>query len=175
MADFAVNLIEDFDNIIIESSNLCEPMVKKIPKELQIKIFTNCPVFVANIDKDSKWQCNVPEGEVDNEDLSIFGPRTTDFFKSILVDKAFISIQNLNNNSDFYSPSYGKKDITKSILQSSKKVIAMYRFSENEPALSYKVDNLDAVDILIIGGMIDKKALDKIRSNAKNTEIYTVA
>jgi len=174
MADFAVNLIENFDNIIIESSPLNEHMAKKIPKHLQIKIFTNDAALISNIERDSKWQCYIPEGEIDNEDMSIIGSRTDEFFKEVLVEKAFITIDNLNNNLDFYSSSYNKKDIKKSIIQSAKKVIAMYMYSENEAALPYKVDNLNVVDILIIGGINNKNTLDKIKNSARDTEIYTV-
>jgi DeoR family transcriptional regulator, aga operon transcriptional repressor len=174
MVDFAVNFIENFDNIIIESSPLNAQMAKKIPKQLQIKIFTNGAAFISNIEKDSKWQCYIPEGEIDNNDMSIIGLRTNEFFKEVLVDKAFINIESLNNNLDFYSSTYNKKDIKKSIMHSAKKVIATYMYQENDLVLPYKVDNLNVVDILIIGGLTNKDMLDRIKKSARDTEIYTV-
>lgn len=172
---FAANLINDFESVIIEGSRFSEYLVIKIPKNLQLEIFTNSAVFSGNIQKDSNWQCFISEGKIDHEDLSVISSKTSDFFKEILADKSFISIERISNDFYFYTSSFERKDIKERILKSSKKVIGMYEFlGSNQPGLNYRVDNLESIDTLIIGGNIDKKSLSEIKKNAKIAEIYTV-
>jgi len=172
---FAANLINDFESVIIEGSRFSEHLVTKIPKNLQLKIFTNSAVFSGNIQKDSNWQCFISEGKIDHEDLSVISSKTSDLFKEILTDKAFISIERISNDFYFYTSSFERKDIKKRILKSSKKVIGMYEFLGSiQSGFNYRVDNLESIDTLIIGGNIDKKSLSEIKKNAKIAEIYTV-
>jgi DeoR/GlpR family transcriptional regulator of sugar metabolism len=102
----------------------------------------------------------------------LVGYNTINFFKSIKVDKAFISIGALNEDKIFSIASQDELEVKKSIIESSNKIIALSDSSKFDSTLLYEVGSIDLLDILVTDKDIAPELLDFI--TRAGVEIYTV-
>ncbi len=165
IAKFALDLIENNDSIIIEASttNICfSEYIVEFLKDIKITIFTNSPAIISNLRKtNQKIEVFCSGGKLKKDTNSFVGFDAINFFKNINVDKAFISIGAVDNENIMTISSQEELEVKKSIISSSKKIIALSDSSKFNNKLLYKIDSIKIVDILVTDKSIDNKTLNR--------------
>jgi len=173
IADFAVNFIKDEDNIIIEATNINVYLAQAVDSKLHLNIFTNSPVISSVLAKpgsNSNIYCS--GGLLKKETSSFIGPRVTDFYCSLNVDKAFISIGAVSPDKRITMNSIEQADVRKVIMKSAKEIIAMGTSSRFNKVLLFEVAQLSSVNILVTDSGLDLKLLKELEESG--IEVFMV-
>lgn len=173
IADFATNFIKDDDNIIIEATNINVYLAQAIPNTLNLNIFTNSPVIssmLAKPESNSNIYCS---GGLLKKDANCFvGPRVIDFFNTLNVDKAFISIGAVSPDKKITMSSIEQAEVRKAIMKSAREIIAMGVSSRFNKILLFEVGQLSSINSLVTDINIGSNLLKELEG--LGIEVFTV-
>ncbi|MCD6462114.1 MAG: DeoR/GlpR transcriptional regulator [Thermotogae bacterium] len=126
IASVAVNMIEDGDTVILDSSStnyyLALEMLKRSWKHLTI--VTN-NVFIASKLIETNAEIIVLGGTIRENSLSIIGPWTLKFLQEISVDIAFMGTTGFSKERGFMTPSVVEADTKRAMVKSASRVVVV--------------------------------------------------
>ncbi len=159
IAKEAAKRIKDGDAIIIESGSTCLAMVGYLGAYKNLKIST-AGIPLANelwklYAQRKGFEVSVCGGIIRTGSDVYVGPHAINFFKSINVDKAFISAVAVSVSKGISSPTQYDSELIRSIIQSSKETYLLCDSSKFGRYSYINVAGLDKIDEIITDKGLD--------------------
>jgi DeoR/GlpR family transcriptional regulator of sugar metabolism len=173
IAEFAVSFIGENDKIALEAADVNVLLAKKIPQNLNIKLFTNSPT-ISSIMSNPLCAADVYcSGGFLNKDYNAFlDLKAIEFFNEFFTDKAFISIDAIDSNYMISTYLKEKAEVKKNLIKSAKEKIVLCNSANLNTTLIFNAGNLRYADILIIDKGVDENFLKDLKS--VNLRVYVV-
>jgi DeoR family fructose operon transcriptional repressor len=173
IAECAVSFIGENDKIALEASEINFLLAQRIPCNLNIKLFTNCP-RVSNLMSSSLNNTEIYcSGGFLNKDYSAFlDLKAVEFFNEFFTEKAFIFVDAIDSNYMISTHLQEKAEIKKNLIKSAKEKIALCNSANLNSTLIFNAGSIRYADVLIIDKGVDESFLRDLKNT--NLRIYVV-
>lgn len=169
IAKEALTRISDGDIILIESGTTCLELVKILSIKKKIKVVTAAPHILnalidlkRNNEFDGEILCSGGIWQEDPDDF-FAGPQSSRFFEGIKIDTAFFGIFSIDYKDGWMTPNIFEVELTKTIVNSSRKVIGLTHHSKFNRTDFSKIGDIDLFDEIITDDSIDQDVIDLYR------------
>lgn len=163
IADIAIDFIEDYSTIFLDSSSTCQYLAKRLKVKKNLTIFTTNLSTADILDKQSNSH-NIffIGGRLSNGKVS--GPLTEHNIKNIFVDQAFVSCRGLAKDGYISEVLEEEAMLKKTIRRQAKQLILMLDDVKFNNSFTYRGLTLNDIDIVITNRIPNNDSLSLLNS-----------
>ena len=161
----AASLIEDGDAIFVDNSSTTIYLVRCIPKDLHVCVFTNSlKLLLEAIQvKNQNLRFICLGGELKESNMSFSGTIPQKVARDYYPNKAFLSCAGINEQQMITDSSAAEVDTKKLMIDRSQKVFVLADYTKFSTIGPVYLTDLPSVDCLITDGKADVSALDYLK------------
>lgn len=121
----AVNLIHDYETIIIDSGSTTYEVTKNIVDFKELTIITNALNIANELQTKTNVNAILLGGYLRHTSMSIVGPIAQNNIKLLSVDKAFIGVDGFDSRKGIYAPNIEEAYLKELMVDTAKEVIVV--------------------------------------------------
>lgn len=170
IAEIIGTLIEDGENILLDSSTTALYTMKSIYNRSNITIITNSVEMLMDAPLKNDWKFISTGGNFSQTSLSLTGGRAEDVISSYNADKAVISCKGIDMSKGLTDTNDGNANVKKSFISSAKTVIVGVDGTKFDKVSFVRFSDFNDVDIVVT----DKDPGDEWKNyfEKKNIKLY---
>lgn len=152
-----VDLIEDGETIVLDSSTTCLEVAKQLPPNKRCTIITNSVSAITILSQYQNINVISTGGTLNRSSLSFIGPTAKSNIMSYYADKAIISCKGIDLNRGVMESNELEKEIKQSFLEVSREVILAVDQAKVNKSSIHKLMELEDVHAIVTDSVLDTK------------------
>ena len=153
----AVEFIQDWDSIIIDSGSTTTEVAKNLADKHHLKIITNALNIALVLGSQPSFELLVTGGEFKAPTLSLTGEKAADFFRQLHVDKLFLATAGISRDAGLTYPGLSDLPVKKAMIDSADTVYLVADSTKIGKASFASLGGLDLINYFITDSGIEDR------------------
>lgn len=149
IASKAAEFVEDGDSIYIDIGTTTLLFAKQLKAKNNITVITNSVLVAIELGNHPGARVILSGGEVRGGELALSGPIATQSLQNIYIDKAFIGVGGLAEESGFTDYHIGESELRKLMIAHAKERYALVDHSKMYVTAFFKSANIHEMDVVV--------------------------
>lgn len=161
----AAELVEDGDSLYIDIGTTTLLFAKQLKAKNNLTIITNSVLIAVELGHYPNIKVILSGGELRPGELSLSGPLAVQSLQNLYIDKAFIGVGGLSEDSGFTDYNISEGEIRRLMLTHAKERYALVDHSKMHITAFFKSANIQEMDVVITDSQTSPALVQKLRDD----------
>ncbi len=160
----AAKFIKDGNTIIMDSGSTTIEVAKHIAQKKDLKVITNSLPIAYILAESDDIEVIMPGGVLRGQMKSLKGSMTEKNILSFNCDIAFIGVDSIDASEGLFTPSIAEASLSNHMIEIARQVIVVADSSKFNKKSFVKINDIDAIDILVTDKNIEPIYVEKLET-----------